>query len=104
MIRVLAPHKSVGLYRNGQVAGVALALGFASAARAQNTLTAPNMPVCPAQVEGSSADAGELDGDVLIWTLVTSSTPKGSTQTRAHKGSFQPTFEELAMGASQLGS
>jgi hypothetical protein len=46
------------------IAGVALALGLASAARAQNTLPAPNMSVCSAQVERSFAAAGELDRDV----------------------------------------
>jgi len=73
------------------IAGVALALGLAGAARSQNTLRAPNMSACSAQVEGSSAAVGELDRDVLTWTLVISSTPDGSTQTIwAHKGSFYP--------------
>jgi len=73
------------------IAGVALALGLAGAARAQSTLLAPNMWVCPAQVEGSPAAVGELDGDVLTWTLVISITPKGATQTiAAHQGSFCP--------------
>jgi len=46
------------------IAGVALALGLANAARAQNTLLAPNMSVCSAQVEGNSAAVGEHDRDV----------------------------------------
>jgi hypothetical protein len=73
------------------IAGVALALGLASAARAQNTLLASNMTVCSAQVDGSTAAAGELDRDVVTWTLEISSTPDESTQTIwAHKGSFYP--------------
>jgi hypothetical protein len=73
------------------IAGVALALGLASAAWARNTWLAPNLSVCSAQVQGSSAAAGKLDRDVLNWTLVISSTPDGFTQTIwAHKGSFYP--------------
>ncbi len=56
------------------VAGAALAPGLASAARAQNTLLAPNISVWSAQVEPSFAAVGEFNRSVLTWALVISST------------------------------
>jgi hypothetical protein len=71
------------------IAGVALALGLASAA--QNSLVAPNMSVCLVQVDRSSAAIGEFDSDVLTCTLVVSSALSGSAQRIwDHKGSFYP--------------
>jgi hypothetical protein len=63
------------------LAGVFLLLGLSSTARSQNTLMAPNMVLCSPQVETSSITIYQLYGDVLNFSVETSTTASGPTQT-----------------------
>jgi len=71
--------KVIGVFRF--LAGAFLLLGLSSTARSQNTLMAPNMILCSAQVETSSITIYQLYGDVLSFSVETSTTANGPTQT-----------------------